>query len=84
MAEITRRRTGELLRKLFEILMSASSGMQAKDALHALTQRVQLTPYEAGEYTEGRRFERIVRFATVDCVKAGWLVKHKGQWTVTE
>ncbi len=32
----------------------------------------------------GRRFEKIVRFATVDTVKAGWLIKTKGQWTITE
>lgn len=84
MADITRRRTGELLRKLFEILMAAPSGMQAKDALASLASQVALTPYEAGEYTVGRRFEKIVRFATVDCVKAGWMVKHKGLWTVTD
>jgi restriction system protein len=32
----------------------------------------------------GRRFEKIVRFATVDCVKAGWLTKNKGLWNITE
>lgn len=30
------------------------------------------------------RFDQIVRFATVDAVKAGWLQKHKGNWSVTE
>jgi restriction system protein len=44
-----------------------------------------LTPYEASNYESGaRRFEKIVRFATVDCVKAGWLVKDKGIWSITE
>jgi len=44
-----------------------------------------LTPYEAGSYENGdRRFERIVRYATIDCAKAGWLVKHKGTWTLTQ
>lgn len=84
MAEITRRRTGELLRKLFEILIAAPSGMRAKDALGTLASRVELTTYEAGEYQAGRRFEKIVRFATVDCVKAGWLLKLKGEWNVTD
>jgi restriction system protein len=32
----------------------------------------------------GRCFEKIVRFATVDCVKAGWLIKEKGTWSVTD
>jgi restriction system protein len=31
-----------------------------------------------------RRFEKIVRFSTISPVKAGWLVKSKGRWTVTD
>ena len=31
-----------------------------------------------------RRFERIVRFATIGPVKAGWLIKSKGRWSATE
>lgn len=85
MADITRRRTGELLRKLFEILRKQPEGMRAKDALAALVEQVKLTDYESGTYANGsRRFEKIVRFATVDCVKAAWLVKTKGLWIVTE
>lgn len=85
MAEITRRRTGELLRELFCILMAEPDGLQASTALQALASRVTMTPYEADTYESGgRRFEKIVRFATVDCVKAGWLVKDKGIWTITE
>jgi len=85
MAEITRRRTGELLTKLFEILLKHPEGLQARTALEELAGSIQLTPYEAGSYESGgRRFDKIVRFATVDCVKAGWLVKQKGQWFVTD
>ena len=85
MAEISRRRTGELLRKLFELLMAAPDGMPAQQALKALAGSVALTAYESGVYESSgdRRFEKIVRFATVDCVKAGWLLKHKGTWTLT-
>lgn len=85
MAEITRRRTGELLRELFNILMAVPEGVQASAALASLADRVTLTPYEADFYESGgRRFDKIVRFATVDCVKAGWLVKEKGIWTITD
>jgi len=59
--------------------------MQARDAIAALQKRMTLSEYESGEYpTGGTRFDKIVRFATVDCVKAGWLVKQKGKWAVTE
>lgn len=85
MADITIRRTGELLRKLFEILMAHPEGIRAKDAIAELEKKVELTDYEKGEYPSGgRRFEKIVRFATVDCVKAGWMVKNKGIWMITE
>jgi restriction system protein len=86
MAQITRRRCGELLRKLFEILRNSPEGLSARVALEKLAGQVKLTDYEAGVYESSgaRRFEKIVRFATVDCVKAGWLLKHKGLWAVTE
>ena len=85
MAEVTRRRTGELLRKLFEILLVHPEGLQARDALSAVAAKVELTEYEKGTYAQGtRRFDKIVRFATIDLVKAGWLEKHKGRWIVTE
>jgi len=86
MAEITRKRTDDLLRKLFAILMQHPEGMQAGAALEQLANSVTLSAYEAGNYESSgtRRFDKIVRFATVDCAKAGWLLKHKGTWSVTD
>ncbi len=85
MAEITRRRTGELLRKLFEILLKHPEGLQARDALAAVRSGIPLSDFEKSMYESGgMRFEKIVRFATIDCVKAGWLLKHKGLWSLTE
>jgi restriction system protein len=84
MAEVTRKRTGELVRRLFLILKARPEGMPASKALEDLANSVSMTPHEAGFYESGsRRFEKIVRFATVDCVKAGWLLKHKGTWALT-
>lgn len=84
MAEITGRRKGELMRGLFSILEKEPDGLQASEALHRLAQRMVLTEHEKGVYTGGaRRFEKIARFATIACVKAGWLVKTKGRWSVT-
>jgi restriction system protein len=31
-----------------------------------------------------RRYERIVRFSTIGAVKAGWLIKNKGLWSITD
>jgi restriction system protein len=86
MADITRERTGELVQKLFQVLQEYPEGLPARVALERLANSVTLTEYEAGVYetTGQRRFEKIVRFATVDCVKAGWLLKNKGTWSLTD
>lgn len=84
MANITKRRKGELIRALFKLLLRHPEGLQAAQALAALAKEVTLTEYESGEYeTGGRRFEKVVRFSTVAPVKAGWMVKQQGIWTVT-
>ena len=50
MADVTVQRTGELLRKLFEIILKNPDGIRAQDALKALRESVVLTEYEKGEY----------------------------------
>lgn len=86
MPNITAQRVGELLKTLFDILRDHPDGLQAGDALERLARAVTLTAYEAGTYerTRARRFENIMRLATIDRVKAGWLIKHKGTWTLTD
>src|SRR5436305_15052581 len=85
MPEVTRQRTGELLRGLFKILLDHPEGLQARDALRELAAKVPPTEHEKGIYkTGGRRYDFVVRFGTVDCVKAGWMVKSKGRWLVTD
>ena len=87
MAEITRRRQGELVAGVFRILKESPNGMPAKDVLQRLSETVPPTPFEASDYPNRagvRRYEKIVRFSTVPFVKAGWLVKSKGQWMPTD
>lgn len=85
MPEITIQRTGSLLKKLFEILMVHPEGMKAQEALAALKEQVELTEYEKGAYPSGGpRFDKIIRFATIDCARAGWFIKDKGFWSLTE
>ncbi|NKN34264.1 Mrr restriction system protein [Marichromatium bheemlicum] len=84
-AGVTRQRVGKLMRTLFEILQEHPDGIQAQTAIAELEQRVPATAHESGHYASGgRRYENIVRFSTVDLVKAGWLLKDKGIWSVTE
>ena len=76
-----------MVRKVFEILLAHPEGLAAKDVLAATADRLTLTPFEAADYPNRpgvRRFEKIVRFSTIPFVKAGWLTKTKGTWTITE
>ncbi|MBI3637696.1 MAG: Mrr restriction system protein [Candidatus Rokubacteria bacterium] len=87
MAEISIRRSGELVRKAFEILIDHPDGLPARDVLREIERRVTLSDFERSDYPNrpgDRRFERIVRFATIDEVKAGWIMKTKGHWILTE
>jgi restriction system protein len=85
--EITRRRVGELMRGVIKILLDSPEGLPAKEVLHRLEQVVPPTEFEKSDYPKHpgiRRFENVARFATIGPVKAGWLVKSKRRWYVTE
>jgi restriction system protein len=87
MAEITRQRVGELVRKVFQILKGNPDGLPAKTVLEQLEKIIPPTDFEKSDYPNRpgvRRFEKIVRFSTIGPVKAGWLIKNKGQWSLTE
>lgn len=87
MAQITKRRKGELIRGVFQILLQEPEGMPAKTILSRLVDIVPPTEFELTTYPKNpneRRYEKIVRFATIGPVKAGWLIKDRGQWSLTE
>ena len=85
MAEVTRERQGILVRAAFRALIDAPEGLRANEVTQAVARTVQLTEHESGFYDGGvRRMDKILRFATIAAVKAGWLVKKKGTWLVTE
>jgi restriction system protein len=86
-AEITRRRSGELVRGVFQILLEQPDALRAKDVLRRLEELVPPTNFEASTYPNRpnvRRYEKIVRFSTITAVKAGWLTKNKGSWSLTD
>lgn len=87
MAEITVRRRGELLRGVFNVLQGCPDGLQAKEVLARLASLVPPTPFEESTYPsrpDTRRYEKTVRFSSIPFVKAGWLLKSKGQWSLSE
>ena len=58
-----------------------------KDVLQLLEKEAPPTDFEKASYPKHpnvRRYEKAARFATIGPVKAGWMVKTKGRWYVTE
>lgn len=87
MAEITTRRQGEMIRTLFGILANEPDGLQAKDAIARVEASMELTPFERSTFPKNPdlvRFPKILRFSTINTVKAGWLRKKAGIWTLTD
>lgn len=83
----TKRRAGELVRGVFQILLDSPDGLPAKEVLRRLEGVVPANALESSHYPNRpnvRRYEKIVRFATIASVKAGWLIKNKGSWSLSE
>jgi restriction system protein len=86
MAEIGKERWGHYKRNVLEILGNHPEGLHWKDLFLELDERMPPNEFENSGYESNgqRRRPYIVRFATIALVKAGWLVKDKGFWTITE
>lgn len=86
MTGLDRRRRGELLRGVFDVLVDYPDGLLARQVLAEVETRLGLTEFEAANYpgSDVRRFEKTVRFQTINAVKAGWMIKEAGIWSPTE
>lgn len=87
MAEITRERAGQIVRAAFGVLLNHPDGLQVRHLIEEVKRVLPLTEYEQGSYQNSPgvpRFDKIIRFTTIQSVKAGWLVKSKGVWTLTD
>lgn len=83
--KITLDRMDELLRVVFRKLKEDGGQAKAKDALAAVESKGNLNDYEKERTKSGAvRWSTHIRFYTVDCVKAGYLVKADGQWVLTQ
>lgn len=86
MPENARSRQGELIQGVLQILREKPEGLRAVEVISELETRIPPTPFEQEEYPRNpgvRRYPKIVRFGTIPFVKAGWLNKTKGIWTIT-
>lgn len=87
MSNMSRKRMGELQRGVFTILLDQPDGLPAKEIISRMVKVVPPTEFENSDYPKHpgiQRFGKIIRFATIGPVKAGWLIKEKGRWYLTE
>lgn len=86
MAEIGKKRWGEYKRNVLEILSKYPEGLHWKDLFEELEEIMPANDFENASYesTGQRRRPKIVRFATISLVKAGWLIKDDGIWSITD
>ncbi|TRZ75314.1 MAG: Mrr restriction system protein [Bacteroidetes bacterium] len=69
----------------FKILKSAGGQLSGRNVIEKIRETVQFNDWEKQIYekTGYVRWESILHFYTVDCQKAGFLLKNKGVWYLT-
>ena len=78
-------RIDDMLRVVFRELKAMGGVAKPKVLLATAAPKLNLTDYEKERTRTGAvRWDTHIRFYTTDCVKAGFLVKGDGQWTLTE
>lgn len=70
----------------FKILKEAGGEMRSVDIVDKIEQNLELDDYdkEVYEKTGYTRWKSILHFFTIDCIKAGYMRKNKGVWTLTK
>jgi restriction system protein len=75
------------MRGAFAVLSDATEPVPASQVIRLTAERVAPTPFELEmlpKHQNIRRFDNLIRFATLPAVKAGWLIKPKDGWTLTD
>jgi restriction system protein len=87
MPDVTKIRVGELQRGVFKVLLDYPDGLPAREVIERVRTVVPPNDFEKSDYPNRpgvERFAKMLRFATIAPVKAGWLIKDKGKWYLTE
>ncbi len=68
----------------FSILKEKGGELSGRQVINEVEKRVQLDEWDKERYERGTiRWRAILHFFSIDCVKAGFLVKKKGVWFLT-
>jgi restriction system protein len=81
----SKQRAAVFLKAAFLALSDAGGSLGLKDLKEEIARRVELSPHdlEIYEKTGYVRWESVLHFYSIDCVKAGFLKKQAGRWYLT-
>lgn len=81
----TKRSATKTIYAALTILKENGLEMMRKDLLDKMNQEIEFEPWELQRYDSNGQLKwlTIFLFYTIDCIKAGWLVKNKGTWYLT-
>lgn len=86
MAQIGKERWGQYKKNVLSILCDHPEGLHWKVLFAELDNIMPPNEFENDSYESSgqRRRPYIVRFSTIALVRAGWLIKDKGHWSITQ
>lgn len=76
----------KIIYAVFNILKKTGGSLSGKEVMQKIRETIEFDEYEKHRYekTGNIRWESILHFYSIDCVKAGFLRKQKGIWILTE
>jgi restriction system protein len=79
-------RVGEIMRVVLTELKNAGGQARLKDLFERAEAKLNLSEYEREPYAKSGyvRWRAVVHFYSIDCVKAGYLQKSGGKWSLTQ
>jgi restriction system protein len=81
----TKQVAAKVIYEAFKILKEAGGELPGREVVEQIEKRVTFTPWELERYqkTGYIRWQSILHFYTIDCIKAGFLRKQSGIWILT-
>lgn len=86
MSESKKQRRGEIIKAILQVL-AEQDFVSASDAIAQARELLVPTEWELGSYQSQPgvpRIETKIRYGTIGPVKAGWMVKDRGTWSITD
>jgi len=81
----SKKRAAVFLKAVFQALDEAGGSLRLRDVLDQVERRVELDDNDKGVYAKTGyvRWQSVLHFYSIDCVKAGFLKKAGGRWHLT-